>query len=398
MSDDVLSFVAIVPARGGSERIQQKNLQPLGGFPLLTHTVVQALETPGLDHVVVSTDDDQIAVLAARLGATVVHRPPELSGSLASSESALIHALDEVRDSAGIDPTYVVFLQCTSPFRNSGDIRNAMDLMLEKEFDSLVSVCATRRFYWRHDVETQPTPVNYDPMQRPRTQDMCPLYEENGSIYVTRTSLLRETRCRVAGIVGLYTMEHWSAFDIDDPSDLALADWIARQRGMGLQQILPQRVELIVLDSEGLMTEPPPLVGACEDEPLSVSRSDRLGIAILREAGFRMMVLSKEDNDAMRARCRNLALECHSGIDSKGSHLAKLLAREGIRGHNVVYIATDASDLSHLDLVGCSLAIEDAHPDVKVRSHGILRAQEGRGALRVLADALLDRSSTPRVS
>ena len=103
--------IAIIPARGGSKRLADKNLLPLAGLPVLAHTVRHAVAARSLSEVYVSTDDRSLAVIAETYGATVIERPEALCTDTASSESALLHVLDERLRSGGSDPDMVVFLQ-----------------------------------------------------------------------------------------------------------------------------------------------------------------------------------------------------------------------------------------------------------------------------------------------
>ena len=121
--------LAIIPARGGSKGIPRKNVRPLLGRPLLAHSIEHARQAPSVTRVVVSTDDAEIAAVARRFGAEVVDRPAEISGDAASSESALLHVLDHLRDAEGYEPDLVVFLQATSPLRRPGDVQGAIETL-----------------------------------------------------------------------------------------------------------------------------------------------------------------------------------------------------------------------------------------------------------------------------
>ncbi len=217
--------IAIIPARGGSKRLPDKNVLPLAGLPVLAHTVNHAIAAKSVSDVYVSTDDPHIATIAETHGATVVPRPQNLCSDTATSESALLHVLDERLRSNLKDPDIVVFLQCTSPVRAPDDIDRAIKLFLHSQADSLLSVCANHRFHWR-SVNGSAKPINYEYMERPREQDMPPQYQENGSIYIFRTSLLRSSLNRLGGRIALYEMSYWSSFQIDDPEDLELVEWI----------------------------------------------------------------------------------------------------------------------------------------------------------------------------
>jgi len=175
-----MSVLAIIPARGGSKGIPRKNLVEVGGRPLLTYTVEHALAAPDVTEVLVSTDCDEIAVVAANLGARVVRRPAAISGDSASSESALLHALEAERERVGRDPELVVFLQATSPLRPPGAVSGAVQTLLRESADSLFSASPVHGFVWRLR-DGVPTPVNYDFRHRPRRQDAAEHLEENGS-------------------------------------------------------------------------------------------------------------------------------------------------------------------------------------------------------------------------
>jgi CMP-N,N'-diacetyllegionaminic acid synthase len=210
---------ALIPARGGSKGIPGKNIRPLAGRPLLAHTIDAALTAPSVGRVLVSTDDPGIESVAEQHGAQVVRRPAELSGDRASSESALLHALDWLHDSEGYDPDLVVFLQATSPLRRSDDVPKAIDLLLSEEADSLFSACRATGFVWRV-IGGVVTPVNYDPARRPRRQDMDEeMIVENGSIYVFRPWVLRQTGSRLGGRIAAYLMDPLDSFEVDEPGD-----------------------------------------------------------------------------------------------------------------------------------------------------------------------------------
>ena len=161
-------IVAIIPARGGSNGIPRKNIRLVGGKPLLAHTIEQARQTKAISRVIVSTDDDEIAVVAENFGAEVVRRPAELSTDTASSESALLHSLDHVRREEGCEPELVVFLQCTSPLRHPADIGNAIETLKRENADSLFSARHVEGFVWSSGESGGVTAVNYDPTRRPR--------------------------------------------------------------------------------------------------------------------------------------------------------------------------------------------------------------------------------------
>lgn len=213
--------VALIPARGGSVRLPGKNLRPLAGKPLIAHTIEQALAARSVDRTYVSTDSPDIARVAREFGASVVPRPASLAGAEATSESALEHALGHLRDVNGEEYDILVFLQCTCPLRRPDDIDAAVRKLVTENADSLLSVVSTRLFTWELR-EGRPVSTSYDFANRRRTQEMKPIYVENGSIYVLRTSVLERFGNRLGGRIVFHEMDRFSLADIDDEADFAV--------------------------------------------------------------------------------------------------------------------------------------------------------------------------------
>lgn len=224
MTSRLPEAVVIIPARGGSKGVPRKNIQLLAGKPLLAHTIEQARRSGVASRVVVSTDDEEIAAVARDYGAELIRRPAEISGDAATSESALLHALDTF-EAEGYRPELIVFLQCTSPIRRPEEIARAVRTLHDEEADSLLSVVPFHLFLWER-VDGHARPLDYDPRRRPRRQEKRPEYVENGSIYVFKPWVLREQRSRLGGRIALFVMDEWSALDINTPRDLELGEWL----------------------------------------------------------------------------------------------------------------------------------------------------------------------------
>ena len=155
--------------------------------------------------------DAEIAGEATRSGARVVQRPADLSGDEATSETALLHALDVLREKEDIDPHLVVFLQATSPLTTGHDIDAAVKLLESGGADSLLSVSPLRGFVWRAGNDGL-KPLNYDYQRRPRRQDAPEDVVENGALYVFRPWVLREQGNRLGGRIVSYRMPPSSYF------------------------------------------------------------------------------------------------------------------------------------------------------------------------------------------
>jgi N-acylneuraminate cytidylyltransferase len=226
------NIIAIIPARGGSKRIPRKNLLPLKGKPLIAHTIEHAKHSKLINRIIVSTDDDEIAEVAIQYGVEVIKRPPELSGDTASSEIALLHVVGWLGEHEGVEPDILVFLQCTSPFRNENDIDNAIGIFLENDADSLFSAYRFNKYIWQmHNGEV--SPINYDYMHRWREQDFPHQVQENGSIYVFKTSILKKLGNRLGGKIVVYEMDELNSIQIDSNEDIILCNCIMDTREKG---------------------------------------------------------------------------------------------------------------------------------------------------------------------
>lgn len=228
-----LNIVCIIPARGGSKGIPKKNIIDVAGKPLIAWSIEQAQNSKYLrNHVYISSDCDEILEVAQKYGANIIKRPDDISGDKASSESALFHAIFEIeKNNNKVD--LVVFLQATSPLRESKDIDNAIDELIEKEFDSLFSASELEDFFiWTYDADKNLTSLNYDFLNRKRRQDVSAQFVENGSIYVFKPKVLFDHNNRLGGKIGMSLMENWKMYEIDSLEDKALCEYYINSKNI----------------------------------------------------------------------------------------------------------------------------------------------------------------------
>ncbi len=383
--------LALIPARGGSKGIPRKNLVLLGGKPLLAHTLEQARATPEIERIVVSTDDDEIARCAAEWGAEVLRRPAELASDAASSEAALEHALDTLYAGEGYEPDLVVFLQATSPLRRESDISRAIETLQAEGADALFSACPAHGFVWRRqDVHIES--LSYDYRHRQRRQDIGEDLLENGSIYVFKPSVLRRHGNRLGGKLAVYPMDPLDSFQIDEPADLDLFERLMRLRGDERKVPDLSPIRLLVLDFDGVLTDNRVVVRQDGSESVSCDRGDGLGIERLRAAGgIEVVVLSKETNPVVAARCRKLRLPCAQGQDEKLPQLKKMAAERGLAAAQIAYVGNDVNDVNAMAWCGVPIAVADAYPEVRAAARLVTRLSGGRGAVREVCDLLIAR-------
>jgi len=219
-----MTYLCVIPARGGSKGVPRKNVRAVAGKPLIQWTIEHALATPGHLRVVVSTDDDEIAAVAQAAGAEVPFlRPAELALDHTSTEPVVLHALTELaRD--GYHPDAVILLQATSPVRRPDTIARAIAQFEREDVDSLVGVVPQAPFLWR--LSDPPVPA-YDVEHRPLRQDIPAadhFFREIGSLYVTRTAIYEGNANRLGGRISLFVMDEVEGIDIDTEGDLRLAE------------------------------------------------------------------------------------------------------------------------------------------------------------------------------
>lgn len=227
-------ILCLVTARGGSKTIPQKNITSLAGKPLIAWTIETALQSTMLRRVVVSTDDEKIAEVARQWGAEVPFvRPLSLALDDAPHIPVLLHAIQWIESHEDAKFKYVLLLQPTSPLRSKDDIDKAMELALEKNADSVVSVCQalshpylTKRITGDGRLEDfAPRPQGYL-----RRQALPDVYMVNGAIYVVRRETLINQHTFYTENTYAYVMPQERSLDIDTPWDLYLAELILRDR------------------------------------------------------------------------------------------------------------------------------------------------------------------------
>jgi CMP-N-acetylneuraminic acid synthetase len=219
--------IVIIPARGGSKRIPEKNIQLFGGLPLLVHSIQYALANSQIiDDVYVSTDDDEIKKIAIENGAKVIDRPADISGDFEPTVSALKHVLESIES----DVENVILLQPTNPLRPLNLLKEAFEAFQEGNYDSLFTVTRNHHKLGKI-IENKFQPFNYSIGQR--SQDLEPLFFENGLLYITKASLIlpldsARDDSKIISENGLtFEVNHiFANVDIDTPEDLEYAEYL----------------------------------------------------------------------------------------------------------------------------------------------------------------------------
>ena len=196
--------LAIIPARGGSKGIFKKNLQKVGGIPLIERTIQAAQKCCQISRVVVSTDDIEIEELASSCKAITIRRPPELSNDTAKSEDALLHTIKELSQQGPIEEK-IAFLQCTSPFTTSEDISMVIDALDVDDYNSSFAATSWHGFLWSPEGRG----INHNRWKLDKATRFTNHTSETGSIYAMRTDQFilkkpilptQQASCRKSGL------------------------------------------------------------------------------------------------------------------------------------------------------------------------------------------------------
>ena len=217
-----MRYVTVIPARGGSKRFPNKNIYPLVGIPLIAYSIGYSLSNPDISETYVSTDSREIMEVSMAHGAKVLKRPDELSGDFVTT-AAVLKYVGETLVANGEDFDFMVLLQATNPLRPKGLLSEAIRIMEKGGYDSLMTVSKSLKKLGKI-IDNQFVPWNY--RLGMRSQDMDPLYYENGLLYITSKEQIFK-----GNIIGdkMYIMVVDYIFgevDIDTREDMSYAEYV----------------------------------------------------------------------------------------------------------------------------------------------------------------------------
>ena len=248
-----MKILAIILARGGSKGIPGKNLIPINGKPLLYYTISACLNSTLVNRIVVSTNNEKISRAAKQMGAEVVKRPKKLSGNLAPVDPALEHVLDYLKNKEKYIPDIIILPQNTSPLRTSQHIDEALNLLIKKNYDSVLSGYPYHIFVWDKINQSTVQPHNHDPSTRLTRQQVHEQILENGALYATTITAFKKSHCRVSGKTGFYSMPMESSYNIDNMDDLRKTEKILQQQNKPKDLFSVENKNIILTGASGLL-------------------------------------------------------------------------------------------------------------------------------------------------
>lgn len=217
------TFLAIIPARGGSKRLPRKNILDLNGKPLIAWSIEAGITSKYIDKVIVTSDDDEILHIAKQYGSDTLKRPAKLASDTATSFDALKHTIDTLERYDN-----VILLQPTSPLRTFLHIDQAIELLESKKADAVISVCEMEHSpIWSNTLPDDGSMNGFlkDEAKNIRSQDLETYYRINGAIYICKTErLLEEKSFFIKDNILAYLMDRKNSIDIDEEIDFKIAE------------------------------------------------------------------------------------------------------------------------------------------------------------------------------
>lgn len=377
---------AFIPVRGGSKSIPGKNIKNFCGKPLIYWTLCAAQQCSGIDKVFLSTDSKEIEDCARSFGFTKLvcaERDPSTATDTASSESAL---LDFINRQSFEKKDQIVFIQATNPFLQSEDIGNALEIMSSTDIDSIISCARIKRFFWSEDG----TPWNYDVFNRPRRQEFKGALIENGAFYINSVGSILDSGNRLSGKVGTFEMSEESWVELDEPEDWSFAEAIFRKHN---SVVSPKRsITHFFTDIDGTLTDAGMYYSENGDELKKFNTHDGFGLALLRERGIKVGIITSEDRELNERRAKKLKADYYfsSAGREKLKIISELCREEGVELSQIAYIGDDMNDLELLSSVGVRACPSSAVKGVK-EIPNILKMSKagGEGAVREFVEYLI---------
>jgi len=204
--------VTIIPARGGSRAIKLKNLQLIDGKPLLKHSIDVAKKCKDISEIYVTTDCIKIATFAEKEGAIAVEEIIEGEGN---SDKALINVITKKK----LYNEWIIFMQCTNVFQKGKWIEEALRILKMGEFKSAVSVIKSNYYSWGPN-------YRYIPLNDHRLRQERDQWTENGAFWIAEGGNILQSKYRAQTPVYLYVCPWFTQFEIDEPKDLILVEFI----------------------------------------------------------------------------------------------------------------------------------------------------------------------------
>ncbi|MFC2063894.1 cytidylyltransferase domain-containing protein [Chloroflexota bacterium] len=399
--------LALIPARGGSKGIPHKNIKSFAGYPLISYSIMAALQSLSVTRTILSTDDENIARIARQWGAEVPFlRPSELAKDDTTDLPVFQHALRWLAEKENYHPDLVVQLRPTSPLRPITCVDEAVALLANHpDVDSARGVVPSGQNPYKMWRVSEGSELMHplleleeiqEPFNAPR-QTLPSTYWQTGHIDVIRSEVILNQNSMSGKKILPYHIDPVYSVDIDTPFDWKRYEWQVIWSGLEIvdpaakRRPFPGKISLIVMDFDGVLTDNRVWVDQDGKEMVSASRGDSMGINQVRQStDIEFLVISTETNPVVSTRCNKMKVKALQGIQDKVVALEEFISARGILAEEVIFVGNDVNDLGCFDVAGYAVVPADAENVVIRRADLVLNKKGGHGAVRELCDLILD--------
>lgn len=367
-----MALFAYIPATGPAPHLAE----PLAGIPALAHSILRFRLAQPAAALAVETADPALAAIARQFDAGVITPVPGEAGMRFSPAT-----LAWLAGQGAVDGDVVVRLNPDFPLWPVHLIETAAGMLATGSAGLVLLGRPIEGGVW--ETETGGTASR-------KTVPVRQCFQEVPALAATSFSVARQGDDGAAAFLPVDAAASWRLSDSIERG--AIAAVLAADPSLRVQ-VWPDRLDLIVFDFDGVMTDNRVHVDQDGRESVACNRADGWGLARLREKGIPMMVLSTEENPVVAARCAKLRLDCHQGVADKARYLREFVAKSGLDLRHVAFVGNDVNDLGCLRVVGLPVAVADSHPDVLKVARLVLGRKGGDAAVREFCDVVLARLS-----
>jgi YrbI family 3-deoxy-D-manno-octulosonate 8-phosphate phosphatase len=381
--------IGFIPLRQGSKGILNKNKRKILGRPIYAWVLEEAIKS-NIDSLYVFTDDTEIINQVQNNyhwsdKVKVIKRGEINASDVASTESAIFEFCEQIN----YDFDIFTLLQATSPLTKHNDINDALNLIENKSYDSVLSVVESKRFFWNEQGES----INYNFKNRPRRQDFKGTYVENGAIYCTRKKILLEEKNRLGGKIGLVQMPEETYVEIDEPHDFNIIENLLKPR-LKFKKTPLKKIKVLVLDVDGVFTNGTVTYSNTGEFSKTFNMRDGMGLEVLRDENIIPIILTSENSKIVAERMKKLVIKhVHLGVKDKYAYLNMLVEKLNISHNEIAYLGDDINDLANILSVGWGICPNDAVNEVKQNADIILNNPGGKMAIRETVQFIIKYNS-----
>ena len=390
-----MTNVAIIPARGGSKGIANKNLQSLGGQSLISRTILATREASSVDLVVVTSDSEEILLEAKMCGAIPILRPDDLASDSASTDPVIEHALNIINNQK-IEVNIAILLQCTSAFTNPSEIDTVVNALIcgQDQYDAAFAASYFHSFIWSKDESSGKFyGVNHNSsIPRARRQDIVQeQFKELGSVYAFYKTSFDKYKNRFCSCPLPVRVDSLNSYlEIDSFQDLQVARKLCSIINLSDQSIPSfAHIDTLVMDFDGVFTNNKSVTYSDGSESVYCSKLDSLGIAILKRLGINLLVITSELHDSVKKRLEKLRIQFIQTSEDKAIVLSDYMNKNNIMRENICYIGNDTNDNSAANIVSIFATPSDASESTINIAHYVSPYSGGNGCIRDICDKII---------